>query len=205
VVWDSSGNLYGTTQLGGKGITGDSGTIFELRYANGQWKHRLLHSFQAFQGDGEVPYAGLISDGAGNLYGTTSSGGTYTCSNAGCGTVFELRRDSRGRWKETILYNFKPGKNGNGPGAGLVLDPAGNLYGTTATGGVGSCAVGCGVVFRLTPQGNGNWVYSVLHRFTGKDGANPAAAVVLDGTGNLYGTTTQGGPNGFGVVFEIAH
>ena len=117
--------------------------------------------------------------------------------------MFRLSRDSRGQWKEKILYNFKPGKNGHGPGAGLAFDSTGNLYGTTATGGVGSCAVGCGVVFKLTPHGDGKWAYGVLHRFTGQDGANPAAAVVLDHAGNLYGTATQGGPNGFGIVFEI--
>ncbi|HWY54123.1 MAG TPA: choice-of-anchor tandem repeat GloVer-containing protein [Terriglobales bacterium] len=203
VIWDSAGDLYGTTELGGKGTTGDFGTAFELRHANGEWKHRVLHSFPAFQGDGEVLFAGLISDDAGNLYGTTNSGGKYTCSNAGCGTVFRLSQDSQGRWKEMILYYFKPGKNGNGPGAGLAFDSAGNLYGTTATGGAGSCGVGCGVVFKLTPKGDGKWVYGVLHRFNGQDGANPAAAVILDREGNLYGTATQGGPNGFGVVFEI--
>ena len=79
------------------------------------------------------------------------------------------------------------------------------MYGTTATGGVRSCAAGCGVVFKLTPRADGKWVYGVLHRFTGRDGANPAAAVILDREDNLYGTATEGGPNTFGVVFEITH
>jgi uncharacterized repeat protein (TIGR03803 family) len=117
--------------------------------------------------------------------------------------VFKLARDSQGQWKETILYNFKRGKNGEGPGAGLVFDKAGNLYGVTATGGIGTCSVGCGVVFKLSPGSDGTWRYSVLHRFTGQDGANPAAALILDDKGNLYGTATIGGPRGAGVVFEI--
>ena len=205
VVWDAAGNLYGTTQLGGKGITGDWGTVFELRHtAKGGWQHLLLHSFQAFQGDGEVPYAGLVQDSSGNLYGTTGTGGKYTCYNAGCGTVFKLVRDSQGHWKETILHNFQQGKNGEGPGGGVVFDKAGNLYGVTADGGLfGVCAVGCGVVFKLSPRSDGTWQYSVLHRFTGKDGANPAASLILDDKGNLYGTATQGGAGGAGVVFEI--
>jgi uncharacterized repeat protein (TIGR03803 family) len=207
VIWDAAGNLYGTTQLGGKGITGDWGTVFELRHtANDGWKHRLLHSFQAFPGDGEVPYAGLVRDSSGSLYGTTSTGGKYTCYNAGCGTVFKLARDSQGHWKETILHSFRQDKNGEGPGGGVVFDKAGNLYGVTADGGIfGACAVGCGVVFKLSPRSDGTWQYDVLHRFTGKDGANPAATLTLDNRGNLYGTATQGGPNGFGVVFEITH
>ncbi|MGA9968293.1 MAG: choice-of-anchor tandem repeat GloVer-containing protein [Terriglobales bacterium] len=204
VIADAAGNLFGTTQLGGKGISGDWGTVFELRHtANHGWKHLLLHSFQAFQGDGEVPYAGLVPDSSGSLYGTTSTGGKYTCYNAGCGTVFKLSRDPQGHWKETILHNFEQGKNGEGVGAGLVFDKAGNLYGATADGGIGACAVGCGVVFKLSPRSDGTWQYSVLHRFTGKDGANPAAALILDKQGNLYGTTTQGGAGGAGVVFQI--
>jgi uncharacterized repeat protein (TIGR03803 family) len=198
VVWDSAGNLFGTTQLGGRGITGDQGTVFELKHAaNGEWQHLLLHSFQAFQGDGEVPYAGLVLDSAGNLYGTTSTGGKNTCYNAGCGTVFKLARNSQGHWKETILHNFARDKNGFGLGAGLVFDKAGNLYGVTDDGGLfGACAVGCGVVFKLSLRSDGTWQYSVLHRFTGSDGANPAASLILDGKGNLYGTTTQGGTGG---------
>jgi uncharacterized repeat protein (TIGR03803 family) len=205
VVWDSAENLFGTTQLGGKGITGDWGTVFELSHAtSGTWQHLLLHSFQAFQGDGEVPYAGLVLDSAGSLYGTTNTGGKYTCYNAGCGTVFKLARDSQGHWKETILHNFRQGENGEGPGGGVVFDKAGNLYGVTADGGLfGACAVGCGVVFKLSPRSDGTWQYSVLHRFTGSDGAGPADSLILDDKGNIYGTTTEGGPGGYGVVFEI--
>ena len=117
--------------------------------------------------------------------------------------MFRLSPDSNGRWKETILYRFPNPSDGFSPGASLVFDQAGNLYGTTALGGINACANGCGVVFKLTAGSNGTWKYSVSHRFTGSDGANPAAALIIDQKGNLYGTTTLGGAGGYGVVFEI--
>jgi len=204
LTWDAAGNLYGTTEFGGKGSP-DYGTAFDLKpKPDGTWQHILLHSFPSFPGDGEVVYAGLVLDGAGNLYGATNSGGGHLCGQTStCGTVFKLSRNSNGRWKETILYRFPNPSEGNSPGASLVFDQAGNLYGTGAGGGINACANGCGVVFKLTPGSNGTWKYSVLHRFTGSDGADPAAALILDQKGNLYGTTTLGGPGGYGVVFEI--
>jgi uncharacterized repeat protein (TIGR03803 family) len=204
VIWDPDGNLYGTTQLGGTGKTGDFGTVFELRHSSGgKWTHRVLHSFQSFQGDGELLYDTLVRDQAGNLYGTTAQGGKYGCGYVGCGAVFRLSRDSHGGWKETVLHSFKPGKNGSTPIGGVALDKEGNLYGATAGGGIGTCSGGCGVVFKLTPRSNGVWTYTVVHRFTGQDGANPVAAVTLDEKGNIYGTTWIQGPAGDGVVFEI--
>jgi len=203
LTWDTAGNLYGTTELGGKDSP-DYGTVFELEHKpDGTWQHILLHSFPSFPGDGEVVYAGLVFDSAGNLYGATQGGGGHLCGSATCGTVFKLSPQTNGQWKETILYRFPKPINGNSPGASLVFDQAGNLYGTTALGGNTACANGCGVVFKLTPGSNGTWKYSVLHRFTGSDGANPAAALILDQKGNLYGTTTLGGAGGYGVVFEI--
>jgi uncharacterized repeat protein (TIGR03803 family) len=204
LIWDAAGNLYGTTEYGGKGSP-QWGTAFELKHnPDGTWQHILLHSFPSFPGDGEVVYAGLVFDTSGNLYGATNSGGGHLCGQTStCGTVFKLSRNANGLWKETILYRFPDPYNGNSPGASLVFDKAGNLYGTAALGGNNACANGCGVVFKLTPGSNGTWKYSVLHRFTGSDGANPAAALILDQKGNLYGTTTLGGPGGYGVVFEI--
>ena len=204
LTWDARGDLYGTTEFGGKGFP-DYGTAFELKHnTDGTWQHILLHSFPSFPGDGEVVYAGLVLDGSGNLYGATNSGGGHGCGQTlTCGTVFKLSPDSNGHWKETILYRFPNPSEGFSPGASLVFDQAGNLYGTTALGGINACANGCGVVFELTPGSNGTWKYGVLHRFTGSDGANPAAALTLDQKGNLYGTTTLGGPGGYGVVFEI--
>jgi uncharacterized repeat protein (TIGR03803 family) len=205
LTWDAAGNLYGTTEYGGKGSP-QWGTAFELRHnPDGTWQHILLHSFPSFPGDGEVVYAGLVFDTSGNLYGATNSGGGHLCGQTStCGTVFKLNHNPNGLWKEAILYRFANLYDGNSPGASLVFDEtSGNLYGTAATGGNNACANGCGVVFKLTPNSDGSWKYSVVHRFTGSDGANPAAALILDQKGNLYGTTTLGGAGGYGVVFEI--
>jgi uncharacterized repeat protein (TIGR03803 family) len=202
LILDGSGNLYGMTDAGGKG---NLGVAFELEHVSGGWKEHVLHNFPAYSGDGYPPTSGLTQDTAGNLYGTTLQGGSKGCEGGGCGTVFQLRRGTDGRWKETILYNFPTLKNGAGPQGGLAIDKAGNLYGT-AGGGTGPCGGGgCGVVFKMTPPkpGSGKWTYTVLHRFTGPDGALPVAAPILDTKGNLYGTTSTGGPNGSGVVFEI--
>src|SRR5579863_8433675 len=121
-------------------------------------------------------------DNSGELYGTTAVGG---CCG---GTVFRLSRLSHRRWTHTVLYEFKGGWRGEGPGAGVVLDKAGNLYGTTIYGG----KYGCGVVYELSPLKNRRWRYTVLHTFTGFDGAQPDANLVLDKKGNLYGTAATG-------------
>jgi uncharacterized repeat protein (TIGR03803 family) len=199
VILDSVGNVYGTTERGG---TDDVGTVYRLRPTSSGWKESVLHSFGAFHDDGQVPGVGaLVSDASGNLYGTTSQGGRNTCVDVGCGTVFRLTPGAKGDWKETILYNFADGANGAEPDAGVVMDKAGNLYGTTTAGGTASC--GCGVVYKLAPGFNGKWTYTVLHRFTGADGAGPNANLILDDKGNLYGTTTTGGAGGYGVAFEL--
>jgi len=135
-------------------------------------------------------------DSSGSLYGTTSGGGAFT-SQCSCGTVFKITPGSNGKWKETILHSFTLGAGGEGPSAGVVMDNAGNLYGTTSAGG-SSC--GCGLIYKLAPGSNGKWTYTVLHRFTGADGAGPNANLILDSNGNLYGTTTTGGA---GVAFEL--
>lgn len=193
VILDAKGNLYGTTVAGG---TYNGGTVFKLKdMPDGSWKHRVLHSFGSFAGDGLLPGSGnLVFDDAGNLYGTTHDGGTC------CGTVFRLTRQPIGHWKETILHNFKLGKSGRSPNAGVVIDSAGNLYGVTMNGGT-DCD--CGVVYELSPSPDGTWTYSVLHRFNGYDGFEPAANLILDNQGNLYGTTMFGGPSDGGVVFQI--
>jgi len=200
--FDSNGNLYGTTEFGG---SGGFGTAFEVSPPNtlevdAGWDEHILHQFPAFQGDGQYPYGGLIADRVGNIYGTTESGGNC----AGCGIVFCLTRDQDGIWQETILHKFSAPADGQNPMATLVMDGAGNLYGSTAGGGNGQqyCPGGCGVVFKLTRQSQG-WKYTVLHRFNGTDGAGPQAALILDSKGNLYGTTQYGGSGYNGVVFEI--
>jgi uncharacterized repeat protein (TIGR03803 family) len=192
LTFDTAGNLYGTTKLGGSG----NGSAYRIvKGKDGSWSDQIMHSFSAGS-DGQYPWdAGLVLDAEGNAYGTTLQGGIG-------GTVFELSPAGDGQWKETILYNFPNAEeNGGGPAAGLVFDKAGNLYGTTSAGGDPSCS--CGVVFKLASGSNGKWKYSVLHRFAGKDGRSPEASVILDDKGNIYGTTTEGGPDGDGVVFEI--
>ena len=197
-IVDASSNLYGTTRRGG---AYKAGTAYEiLRTAKG-WKEQLLHSFPALPNDGQVPGLGaLVLDAEGNLYGTTVQGGRFACTDVGCGTIFKLTRNASGFWEETILYNFAGGSKGSGPGAGVVMDRLGNLYGTTIYGGSGC---DCGVVYKLAPGKNGKWTYTVLHTFVGSDGAQPDANLILDEKGNLYGTTATGGPGGYGVAFEI--
>jgi len=201
LAWDGSGNLYGVTTGGG---AYNAGVAFQLEYQEGAWEENVLHSFRGSQSDGYAPYAGPIVDQAGNVYGTTlQGGGGAGCGPTGCGSVYRLSKGTDGRWTETILYNFPHyPKNGGGPAAGLVLDKAGNLYGTTTGGGDANCS--CGVVFKLAPETGGKWKYTVMHRFTGADGWVPQASLIFDkGYKHLYGTTTEGGPGNYGVVFEI--
>ncbi|MEO8926518.1 MAG: choice-of-anchor tandem repeat GloVer-containing protein [Caulobacteraceae bacterium] len=162
----------------------------------------VLHSF--VNPRGSTPVAGLIADGAGNLYGTTQLGGTNDK-----GVVFELTPPAQGKrfWTESALHSFS-GADGDNPLAGLVADGAGNLYGTTYIGGANND----GVVFELSPPATGKtaWTEKVLHSFDGPNGKTPEAALIVDGAGNLYGTTVYGGntytgPNpGLGVVFELS-
>jgi uncharacterized repeat protein (TIGR03803 family) len=202
LIFDTNGNLYGTTASGGAQYRG---ALYELTAAGTE---KILYSFGS-QPDGSDPYAGLIFDEAGNLYGTTSYGGASKCSNAYvCGTVFELTADGT----ETILHSFGGGygdkADGTDPQAGLIVDNAGNLYGTTAYGGNLECgAYGCGTVFRLTPKGKKKVAYKekVLYRFGryAGDAADPYAGLIFDSAGNLYGTTFDGGYYGYGTVFEL--
>jgi uncharacterized repeat protein (TIGR03803 family) len=194
LTFDAAGNLYGTTFGGG---TSDAGTVFELTpAAGGTWTEKVLHNF-SHGSDGGKPAAGLIFDGAGNLYGTTFGGGT-----SDAGTVFELTPAAGGTWTETVLHNFGSGTDGVYPQSGLIFDAAGNLYGTTFGGGT----YGGGTVFELTPAAGGTWTEQVLHNFqigTGADGHGPYAGLTFDATGNLYGTTNEGGTYGVGTVFKL--
>jgi uncharacterized repeat protein (TIGR03803 family) len=191
LIFDAAGNLYGTTSFGG---TVGWGTVFELTpAAGGGWTEQVLHNFLGYS-DGETPYAGLIIDAVGNLYGTTSSGGTY-----GMGTVFELSPTAGGGWTEQVLHTFNF-TDGNAPYAGLIFDVAGNLYGTTG----GGSSYGDGTVFELTPTAGGGWTEKVVHSFgNGTDGIFPRADLIMDAAGNLYGTTNYGGTNNYGTAFEF--
>jgi len=197
LIFDSAGNAYGTTVVGG--LYG-CGTVFELSLIGDQWQETALYSFDCF-GTGKNPYGGVTRDSAGNLYGTTVAGGSGgECTGDGCGVVYLLTK-SGDTWNETVLYNFTGGDDGFGPGSAVVFDKAGNLYGTTPDGG----AFAEGVVYQLAPN-NGQWKQTVIHAFTGgDDGAvGSLGALLLDATGSLYGVTELGGSYGAGVAFRIS-
>jgi uncharacterized repeat protein (TIGR03803 family) len=208
LVSDSNGNLYGTTLQGGSSAncSHGCGTVFKLAPGtNGAWEETVLHSFIGGD-DGVNPYAGLVLDSHGNLYGTTFFGGGTSCTDAygdhGCGIVFMLT-PSGSDWKETILYRFQGSDHddGSGPFANVIFDKQGNLYGTTLNGGDKTCA--CGTVFELTPNTNGTWKEKILHNFAAgaNDGANPYGDLTFGAQGELYGTTYSGG--NYGTVFQL--
>jgi len=193
VVFDTAGNLYGTTFSGGDY---GGGTVFELMPNNGMWTEKVLHSFGEGN-DGTGPEAGLVIDANGNLYGTTFFGGAYHG-----GMVFELMPNN-GTWTEKALHWFKrDGEGGSYPNATPILDKSGNVYGTTAYGG----NYRHGTVFELTPA-NRYWMEKALHSFNtdSKGGYAPTGGVILDGSGNLYGTTSGGGIYNGGTAFELFH
>jgi uncharacterized repeat protein (TIGR03803 family) len=184
---DAESNFDGTTCCGG---TYNAGTVFTMDRTTGQ--ETVLYSFTGGT-DGAGPYAGLVGDEVGNLYGVTTGGGSY-----GQGTVFKVATTG----KETVLYSFTGGEDGGTPAARLLRDNVGNLYGTTAAGGDLSCfafSVGCGVVFELDRAGK----ETVLHKFTGTDGSLSFGGLVRDAADNFYGTTNLGGAYGQGTVFKL--
>lgn len=195
LVFDPTGNLYGTTYSGGSG----NGTVFELTPGSSGWTESVIHAFNGAY-DGKGPYGDLILDATGNLYGTTFEGGL------GFGIVFQIRHNPAGGWRERLLHAFFNTPAGN-PVAGLVMDTAGNLYGTTMLGATQTgCNGGCGTLFKLVPGSGGPWTYKVIHDF-GKsgDGFHPTGDLILDSAGNMYGTTQAGGTQGSGMIFEIQH
>lgn len=196
VIFDSLGNLYGTTNAGGAGF----GAVFRLTPdAMGNWTESNVYTFSSpLDGDGPN---GLVFDDVGNLYGTTIyGGGGGTCSNGGCGTVFELI-PANGGWTKKVLFSFTGGNDGGAPLSGLILNQAGTLYGTTSQGGF----YGAGTIFELTHSGNG-WTERVIHSFgAGNDGRMPMSGLIFDKSGNLFGTANQGGTGNRGVVFALRH
>jgi uncharacterized repeat protein (TIGR03803 family) len=201
LIFDSSGNLYGTTYSGG---AYGSGVVFELTpTASGPWTETVLYTFTGGS-DGGSPATGVIFDSFGNLYGTTYSGGAN-----GDGVVFRLTPTASAPWNETVLFAFcgpvcalPLASDGAQPFAGgLIFDHSGNLYGTTVGGG----GTNNGVVFELTPTASGPWNETVLHSFSPADGDGgaPYSGVIFDHSGNLYGTTFDGGANEVGTVFEL--
>lgn len=254
LVLDSSGNLYGTAPQGGIGY----GVVFALTQVQGSWQYEVIYTFTGGQ-DGGYPSGGLVIDPAGNLYGTAAIGGDTTNCPTGCGVVFQLRKAQVG-WNEQVLYRFSGGTDGSDPYGGVILDKAENLYGIDAAGGSNQCQAGCGVVYELekvsasveglrreitlysftngsggttpinglvfdqsdnlygvasggsvgqglvyelSPAGNG-WQQKVIYDFPGgRDGSYPVGTLTLDKSGNLYGATNLGG-DGYGAVYELS-
>jgi len=193
VTLDKAGNLYGTTDQGGAYGTG---TVFKLtKRADGSWTYSVLYTFTG-SNDGGTPYAGVTFDASGNLYGVTQWGGDDSS-----GVVFQLVPNS-GTWTENVIYSFPAGSHGSiSDQVGVTIDSAGVLYGTAENGGT----YGLGVAYKLTPNSDGSWTYGVLHDFAGgSDGSYPEEGnLVFDKSGNLYGTTIQGGAGSGGVIFEL--
>jgi uncharacterized repeat protein (TIGR03803 family) len=180
VAFDAAGNLYGTTLSGG---------VYELSPSGGAWNESVIYQFN----DAAIS-AGMVMDNAGNLYGVWMQG-TQGNTNGG---VFELSPSPSG-WTENALYSFTGGNDGATPIGGLVFDNAGNLYGTTSTGG----SAGGGTVFELSPSGGG-WTFNLVCSLRGAGHSGPQSALTLDSQGNLYGTTYLGGSHGGGSVFKAS-
>jgi uncharacterized repeat protein (TIGR03803 family) len=229
VVFDTAGNLYGTTLYGGD-CGGSCGTVYQLKSSGAGWTEKVLYRFTG-DTDGSQPMAGVAIDQLGNLYGTTTMGGDLTCSGGrGCGTVFQLMR-SGSNWQYNALYAFH---DGNMPALNTIaIDQAGNLYGAAFYGvyslsvgswnynvisderadsisidnagnlyGMGEDDYGHVSIFKLTLS-NGNWIYGVLYDFTGRsNGAGLFGNLVVDSAGSVYGTASDGGANDDGVVFR---
>ncbi len=195
---DRSGKLYGTTN--GAGLN----PAFRVGYNGAGWTLSPLKTV----GGSEAP---LVFGPDGSLYGTTFHGGRGDCDEGTCGVVFKLQptlsvcRSFVCPWTETVLYSFAGQGDGGNPGGEVVFDAAGNIYGTTAYGGTGACdfGQGCGAVYKLTPSQSG-WTESILYNFQGgSDGQLPSAGLIFDTSGNLYGTTANGGDGGRGTIFKL--
>lgn len=191
LTFDHAGNLYGTAEFGG---TGGFGIVYELTPSGGDWTESVLYNF-SFGSSGEQPESGIVMDSAGNIYGTASEGGF---NGNGDGVVYELSPSQNG-WLETILHTFGGGSDGGLVYAGLVMDQAGNLYGATYVGGVNNG----GLVYELSPS-SGGWTYQVLYSFSGSNGSGPVESLTLDAAGNLYGATFGDGLEDAGMVFKLS-
>jgi uncharacterized repeat protein (TIGR03803 family) len=208
VTLDKSGNVYGTTAVGGNlslCLTYGCGVVYEIVHnSDGTWTNRTIYEFAGGSSDGAFPDGTLTFDSRGHIFGTTYYGGNGSSCNQGefpgCGTVFELVHNPTGGWTESVIYNFQGGNDGAWPESNVIVDAQGNLYGTTSYGGSTAACVpysaptGCGIVFELSPNGSGGWTESVLYAFKGgMDGLNPFGGVIFDGAGSLFGTTDGGG------------
>jgi uncharacterized repeat protein (TIGR03803 family) len=190
-VFDSEGNIYGIENYGGNSL----GAVYQLARSGNAWTENILHIFGG-AGDGFYPYGGLVRDAAGNIYGSTSNGGAN-----GQGTIFELTSNADGTWTYNIIYDFASAGpyDAEGPYGPLTIDASGSLYGTSQAGGT----YDYGAVFKLSLS-NGVWTDAVLFNFTLDYGSSPnPVGVVMDAAGNLYGTTTDGGPYAVGTIYKL--
>lgn len=215
LVFDSAGNLYGTTAGGGGSSNcegGGCGTVFKLaRNSHGGWTESVLYSFTGSNGDGADPNTDLVFDSKGNLYGTTSGGGQNYKGGcySGCGIVFTLTPNSNGTWTESTIYAFAGAPDGGKPVSAVVLDANGNVYGTTAYGGTEPCEKGgpfsgCGSLYKLTPNSGGGWTETLpynFHRFQGT-ARNPSGGLLFTADGQLLGSSTIGGDR-VGTLFQL--
>ncbi len=192
LIFDQAGNLYGTTDAGGgSGCQGGCGTVYKLTNSGGHWTESVLYSF-AQDNDGQQPYAGVIFDQSGNLYGPLANGGAHNQ-----GAVFQLVH-SGSSWTEQLLYSFHGASDGAYPYSRLTMDPAGNLYGNACCSGPGNG----GTAFELTA---GTWNFTLLYALgQGNTGQGPEGAFIMDSSGNLYGTASSGGAYSFGAVFKLS-
>jgi hypothetical protein len=213
LILNANGKIYGAANYGD---VNEFGGVYELsppaiRY----WTETSIYDFANFA-DGYGPNS-LVSDSRGNLFGSTFYGGAPGCVEGfGCGTLFELLPDGSGGWTKATIYTFTDQADGSRPVGQLTLDSQGNIYGTTLLGGAFStqlCSLGCGTVFKLSPQSGGTWNFSTLYTFDGTTAFSANGSLALDETGNLFGTTRYGGainnPNcaptdGCGIVFELS-
>jgi len=193
VILDGHGNLFGTANGGGDH---DLGVVFELSpREGGGYTEIVVHSF-GHGSDGADPLAGLAVDGNGNLFGTTLGGGLH-----GSGTVFALTPREGGGYHEAVLHSFGHGTDGRSPEASVIVDAAGNIFGTTFNGGIHAF----GAVFELSPQQSGGYHETLLHSFgSSTDGRHPWGNLAIDGNGNLYGLTTYGGTHSAGTLYELS-
>jgi uncharacterized repeat protein (TIGR03803 family) len=204
VSFDAAGNLYGTTSFGG---ANNEGVVFELTppaHGEGLWSETVLYNFCGATscGDGSAPVAGVAVDGQGNLYGTTTGGGS-----AGAGVVYRLAAPAgAANWQYAVLKSLDGGTEGDFPKSMPLLDASGNLYTSASFGGGGPCNFGCGTVFRLTPHRD-RWSFSLLHKFdaggSGSDGTQPQGNLVFGGNGRLLGTTVSGGSATYGTIWKL--
>lgn len=201
MVQDAAGNLYGTTIGGGTYGVGTAYKLTPPTVAGGAWTKTTIFNFLSYGNGGSVPSSELTADSAGNLYGTTWSGGDATCN---CGVVYELLPPTTqgGAWTEQVLYAFTTVNNdGRLPNAAVTIDGSGNIYGVTQQGG----SFNGGVVFKLAPKTGGGYTESVLYSFgSNADASVPNGPVVLDSAGNLYGVTCEGGTYNLGTAYKLA-